>query len=343
MTKAFHIVAQNIKTGGGKELLIYLLDYLSEHHYNLKVIAYLDGSLSDIKNEKETKNIKILLFNSISSKVKVHLKKIDNALYFGNIPPLRRANNTVLYFHNPYLLLSIGNLFKSPPIIFCKYLLQQIYIKIFIRNISVVACQSSMVKGDFRDRYNFSSVELLPFFRLCNFENDILGKKYDLCYVSLAHPHKNHNLLFDALEILANKRISVSIAVTIENDKLELINRLEFINKNYQNIIEIDNFGVISKEKVCDLYSKSKCLIFPSKKETFGLGLIEAVYMGLDIIASDLEYVYQVVEPSLVFDPNSAISCANTIEKYLSNHEKYHSKGLVNNEISTLINKFIKE
>ena len=65
--------------------------------------------------------------------------------------------------------------------------------------------------------------------------------------------------------------------------------------------------------------------------------------MGLDIIASDLEYVYQVVEPSLVFDPNSAISCANTIEKYLSNHEKYQSKGLVNNEISTLINKFIKE
>ena len=77
MTKAFHIVAQNIKTGGGKELLIYLLDYLSEHHYNLKVIAYIDGSLSDIKNEKETKNIKILLFNSISSKVKVHLKKIS--------------------------------------------------------------------------------------------------------------------------------------------------------------------------------------------------------------------------------------------------------------------------
>lgn len=338
-----HIVAQNIKNGGGRELLIYLIDYLSKNYQNLKVIVYLDASLSDIRDEKKTKNIRFLLFDSAVSKIRLYSMKLDNALYFGNIPPLRKAHNTMVYFHNPYLLLRVRDLLKYPFTFCCKYILQQLYIKTFIWNVGSVACQSPMIKQAFQEKYNFHFVELLPFFRLCANQTNASVKKYDLCYISLAHPHKNHNLLLDALEVLARKGVAVRVAVTIEDDKLELIDKLESINNNCHNIIEIDNLGVISKNEVCNLYAESRCLIFPSTKETFGLGLIEAAHMGLDIIAPDLEYVCQVVRPSLVFNPKSVTSCANAIQEYLLGKRGQPAEGLIENKIDTLVSKFIKE
>ena len=75
--------------------------------------------------------------------------------------------------------------------------------------------------------------------------------------------------------------------MTVESNKEDLIRSIEELNEN--SIITIVNFGTISKEKVCELYAQSKCLIFPSLEESFGLPLIEAVDMGLDVISSDLE------------------------------------------------------
>lgn len=154
----------------------------------------------------------------------------------------------------------------------------------------------------------------------------------------MAHPHKNHKMLFDAMEILSHEGIEVSLAVTVEADKIDLIEQIKHINSF--GVVKIDNLGVISKNEVCKLYAESKCLVFPSKEETFGLGLIEAVNMGLDVIAVDLDYVYEVVKPSMVFNPDSAKICANVMKHYLeSKYDK--SVGQINNKINILVNKLI--
>ena len=46
-------------------------------------------------------------------------------------------------------------------------------------------------------------------------------------------------------------------------------------------------------------------LVYPSLVESFGLPLIEAQINHVNIIASDLPYVYDVCKPYLVFDPRS--------------------------------------
>ncbi len=63
--------------------------------------------------------------------------------------------------------------------------------------------------------------------------------------------------------------------------------------------------------------------------------------MGLDVIASDLEYVYQVIQPSLVFNPYDEEDIAEKIKQYLSGHS-IKSKPIVKNQIKELIN-IIKE
>jgi len=332
-----NIIAPNIKNGGGKELLEYLLEHLQEKYQDVQVIVYLDSSMQHIK---ESGSLKTVFLKSSIEKIQLFYKKMDNSLYFGNLPPLRKSHNSMVYFHNLYLLMNAKKLFSLSLKFFIKYTLQQFYIKYFIKNSDVVACQNSDVKDKFIEKYGFKSVEVLPFFRLCDKHIlDNTSKRYDFCYVSLAHPHKNHHLLIEACEILANENIPFSLALTIEDGHDELMKKINQVNQKGR--VMIDNLGRLSKENVCKLYAQSKCLIFPSTEETFGLGLIEAASMDLDIIASDLSYVYQSVEPSLVFDPSSSMDISLKIKEYLNGNIK-KSKSKIDNEIDKMIQILMK-
>ena len=73
-----------------------------------------------------------------------------------------------------------------------------------------------------------------------------------------------------------------------------------FSIKNKSNILclgEVDYFDLLGIYKLVDF------LIFPSTSESFGLPLLEAKFNNTKIIASNLEYVYDVCNPTFVFDP----------------------------------------
>jgi len=332
------IVAPNIKNGGGKELLEYLLKYINQKYPYLIVHVYLDSSLMNIK---VVNNRRIFLLSHSLEKISLFGKKLNNALYFGNLPPFRKVDNSMVYIHNPYLIMTFSQLWSKSMRLFFKYSMQKMYIKIFIKNVDIVACQTRVVQNAIGLIYKHKNIKLLPFFQLCDkYKKTKNIKKYDFCYVSLAHKHKNHALLFNALELLANKGLRLRLAVTIERDEYALIDKIDRINAI--GSVQVTNMGVISKKAVCKLYSDSKCLVFPSLEESFGLGLIEAVEMGLDVVAADLKYVYEVVNPSLVFDPNNSKSCANAIERYLILAQHSTSIGVIENKIDHLVKSFLK-
>lgn len=338
MKKEFiSIIAPNIKSGGGKELLEYLIEYILETRPEIKLKVYLDISMSHISCNY---NLEIVHLSSSFAKILLFYRKIDNSIYFGNLPPLRKSSNSMVYFHNPYLIMELNELRKKSLKFFIKYNLQQLYIKYFIKNVNTVACQNEEIKQSFINIYSFNNVKVLPFFRLCNFLSDKkIDKIYDFCYVSLAHPHKNHIKLIDAIKILSDKNISIKIALTIESGHDKLIEKIDDLNQ--RGIVNIVNLGVLSKGNVCKLYSESKALVFPSLQETFGLALIEAVKMNIDIIASDLDYVYNVVEPSLVFNPNDENDIANKLLIYM-NENTIKSRSLIENKIQELVDTIVK-
>ena len=328
--KVINIIAPNIKSGGGKELLEYLLEYIDENYVDIKVNVYVDIS-SNIEN-KQKRNV--IVMTSKLSKIMLFFKLFENAIYFGNLPPIRKSKNSLVYFHNTYLLMSLRKMFSTNSEFINKImdLVKQIYIKIFAKNVDFIVCQTEVVSKQIKKKFLYENIKILPFYKKC--ERMDVEKKFDYCYISLAHPHKNHKKFFDALKILEQKKLPLSFAVTIELDKQYLIKMIEEINKN--DIIKIINFGMISKEKVCKLYAQSKCLIFPSLEESFALPLIEAADIGLDVISSDLDYVYQVIDPSLTFNPNDAQSIADTIQKYKEGN-CLKSKTKIKNNISELI------
>ena len=66
------------------------------------------------------------------------------------------------------------------------------------------------------------------------------------------------------------------------------------------------------------LYNNSQALVYPSKKESFGLPLIEAQKLGLSIVSSELDYVRDIIDPDQTFDPNSEMSIKRAIKRHLN-------------------------
>ena len=114
---------------------------------------------------------------------------------------------------------------------------------------------------------------------------------------------------------------------------METSKRLEGIGEYYfsQKLREIDglnnqgkqiiNLGIVPFEESLRQTAQSEYCIFPSLKETFGLGLIEGALINHKVLAADLDYTYEVLEPSLVFSPHDPKDMANKVQICISKQQ----------------------
>jgi glycosyltransferase involved in cell wall biosynthesis len=75
--------------------------------------------------------------------------------------------------------------------------------------------------------------------------------------------------------------------------------------------------GFLPHHELIELYSSVRYLIYPSLYESFGIPLLEAKQAGLSIVAAELDYVRDSINPDQSFDPNSAVSIARAIKRSL--------------------------
>jgi len=176
------------------------------------------------------------------------------------------------------------------------------------------------MKAQIEKKINFSKPHLItvqPFIdqELSFVEKSNNDKKYDFCFIADGSAHKNHNILFEAWRLLAIKGYFPSLVVTLSEDYVSYIKVIEKLNKEYScNII---NFGYVSKDHVRSIYQDSKSLIYPSLTESFGMPLIEAKQLGLDVIAAELDYVRDVIIPDETFNPYSSVSVSLSVLRYI--------------------------
>lgn len=138
--------------------------------------------------------------------------------------------------------------------------------------------------------------------------------RFDFVYVASAEPHKNHARLLDAWCLLAEQGIRPSLALTVPQDS-PLCARIEQLTRKWQ--LNVVNLGQLSGLEVSALYEQSATLIYPSTTESLGLPLIEAKERGLPIIAAELDYVRDIVDPVETFNPESHVSIARAVRRHL--------------------------
>ena len=140
-----------------------------------------------------------------------------------------------------------------------------------------------------------------------------LKTQHDFIYVADGLAQKNHLALFDAWELLAEEGLFPQLAVTLPDTETHLLNKVNELRKLGLNIT---NLGWLPHSELVSHYKVSGALIFPSLRESFGLPLVEATKLKVPILASELDFVYDVCQPAETFDPKSPRSIARAVKRF---------------------------
>lgn len=326
MPMRFIIQAPNIHCGGGFILLREILNVLPKGS-----LLFVDTRLSLTNKELDDFEV-IRVTPSIFWRLQVEFKLYKKAkaedivICFGNLPSLLRLDaKTILFLQNrtlvdKYIAMNISLRLKV------RTLIERFWLKRFHRNVDSIIVQTTtmkklVLKSLHRDSY------ILPFIQLMKDESigfhHPLAKKYDFIYVASGESHKNHYKLIEAWIELAKIGYFPSLCLTISFSEFPTL--CKYIDQSVNDFqLNIKNLGEGTSEKIMELYQKTHALIFPSIIESFGLPLIEAHNAGLSIIASELDYVRDVVQPVETFDPNSAISIMRAVSRFMHyENQKY--------------------
>ena len=147
-------------------------------------------------------------------------------------------------------------------------------------------------------------------------------------FPSTPFKYKNHQVIIKALSLLEDRKPgitdSISIFLTFSASEAPRITR-EIESAGLRKVFQFSD--PLPHDVLLSVLSSSTCLLFPSTIETIGLPLIEAAFLGLPIIVSNMEYAREVMKdyPGATFcDPYDAEQWALAIESRLLNgSEKY--------------------
>jgi len=333
------INAANVHTGGGYTLLCGLLQTLDS---KMKGFVFLDKRCHlDFKIPENfvAHEIEPTLRGRLSGELKVTrlVRKNDIVLYLGNLPPLfKLKGKTCVYLQNRYLV-ERGGLKGFSLFVRLRIALERIWLVWRKKNVDMFFVQTPSMRRIVKKNLKKTS-EVMPFHSEArNYkrffkknrkaENSTFeksppeNKKWDFLYVASGYPHKNHRCLIEAWISLSGEGITPRLCLTIDEETdRKLCEWIEDAAKKYG--LNIYNAGQKSYESVADLYRNTKALIYPSLYETIGLPLIEARSAGLPVIASELDYVRDVVDPEQSFDPASEISIARAVKRFMGVAEK---------------------
>ena len=326
-----------LNSEGGKKILEIILNNLESR------LSFKHSFLFDDRIDKNI--LRILRSNEINlikpSEIErrsfyiANKSKFKKVVCLANVPPpINLESNVLIYFHNDLLLKPTkSGSFKSMLILLVK----KIYIKYKNADRYKWIVQTNFMKDklSFSFGINKNKIETLPIFKELLPETGIKKSKRSFLYVCSTAKHKNLTRLIEAFNLIENpKDLDLYLHLTINDDTYFIKN---IFSKNTNHRLKIINHGIVNQPTLNSLYSKSEFLIFPSLIESFGLPLIESVGYACKVIASDLTYVYQVIQPSIKFNPYLPKSIAKAIDEAILDNNIPDSKLIIKNKIDKFI------
>lgn len=130
----------------------------------------------------------------------------------------------------------------------------------------------------------------------------------ELVYTGSFYPHKNVRLIIQALPFLPNFKLTLVGARTVFQEDLR-----QYI-EHHQLSQRIQFAGFLSDKDLIKLYQRAYALVLPSLSEGFGLPGLEAMAVGLPVVASDIPVFREVYgDAAAFFDPHSVAELTETL------------------------------
>ena len=329
-TSRLYLHATNVHQGGGKALLAALLAAAPKA---IPMIACLDRRMSVAPNL--LKNLKVEYVNpSILHRLRAEWRLAktsrpnDTILCFGNLPPLfRPAGRVQVFLQNRYLIDHVP-LRDFPLKVRVRLWVERLWLSVRLGNVDAFIVQTTSMKRLLLAHTKGKvPVHVLPFVadpkdyaRKSRKHGSEESSRIEFAYVASGEPHKNHRTLVDAWRLLSKEQLYPSLKLTL--DRRAFPDLCAWINDQIAlHQLKIFNEGGLSHEAVMQLYFRVDAMIYPSSFESFGLPLIEARQAGLPILASELDYVRDVIDPDESFDSESPVSIARAVKRFMLKEE----------------------
>lgn len=145
-----------------------------------------------------------------------------------------------------------------------------------------------------------------------------------LLTVSTIYEHKNYETLLRGFAALpSNIRSEYSLLIAGRNLAPEYFKRLQSICRQENIEDRVTFLGEVDYECVPYLYEHASLYVLPSKLETFGHTLVEAMASETPIIAAGATCIPEITDGAAVlFDPDNPTDLADGIETILSDNER---------------------
>lgn len=322
-----------VNMGGGLSLLKYLVEMLQEKGVKFRLLV-------DVRAEEQFLDVedKVVLSPSESDRYKFYTnfpQDVTSVFCFGNVPPPVKLNVPVYtYFHNINMLtLADCRGWKQ----LLKFWLKSSYIKCLRRNTDMWFVQTDNTANELIKNWGVdrSKVELYPFYNIPEIKMSEC-ERTDYIFVGDDSGSKGHRELIAAWNILHNRGVDRTLHLTVSSQS-PLYAELKKLPIDGPRIV---NHGFIPIKEVFALYLKCRATVYPSRNESFGLGLIEAMESGCDVIASDLPFVHTICKPSEVFNRESPESIADAVLRYEASRSKTYQT--VSDKVNELIDSICK-
>lgn len=324
-----------INMGGGKVLLDYLCESMIARDVNFVLLK--DCRCGKLNCEDKIAKV-ATLEASISSRKKFykeHRDDFSSVLCFGNIPaPIKMPCSVHTYVHNVNLLRIPKEFsFKMKLMAFLK----RQYIRHLSSNTDSWIVQTQFTEDLLRKYMPCKGKQIVqyPFYNLpTDIVSAVKNSEHGEDYVLIGGYtwNRGHEELVEAWGKLAEKGFKNKLHLTVRSTNLFQDVFDEAINKG----AVIENHGFIPYEEVLKLYGKCKAIVYPSHGESFGLGIVEAISCGCDVLSSDLPFTYSVCKPSEVFEVGNSEAIAEAVMRY-EKGDCVKSKLAVSDKINDLI------
>jgi len=184
-----------------------------------------------------------------------------------------------------------------------------------------------------RVRTIYSGIDLSVFKPMTGVE-----KKWDIAFMGRLEAMKSVDLFPEMLSLLKSRFPTLKMMMTGEGSlKNWLFN--EFEKRGVSSIV--DYHGVVETAAVPLMINKSRIFLYPSRREPFGLSIVEAMACGVPVITTDVFGPREIIRHNydgFAVPPDDARALADSVE-YLLSDEKIREQ-IAQNALKTVEEKY---
>ena len=317
------LYAPNVHTGGGLVLLQGLLQAWPEAGPRS---AWLDERARECLQVPAGVNVHWVQARAASRlggerSLAATARAGDTLLCFHGLPPLLRTAARVVVFQQNRNLLGLNPLREFAPRTAARLAFERLVARRLRHRVDEYVVQTPTMARALRQWYGpgCPPVRVLPFIDHLPARMSPGTTSWDFVYVADGEAMKNHARLLQAWQLLAQQGLTPSLALTLGPRDATLAAQAEALAREHG--LQVRNLGHLPRDKVLALYGVARALVFPSLSESFGLPLVEAAHLRLPIVAAELDYVRDVCTPVETFDPQSPVSIARAVRRFLGTAE----------------------